>query len=164
MPQHSALTGSDLHEPKGADAASADTVYVANGAGSGTWEKVTADSVDQTSLKNVNKGLIVVTIPDVSTSSFILVPFSVALTVTKITSVLYGTIATADATLSCTNNGSASLGSIVIEDSGSGEGDIDSLTPGSNNSFTANTYLKIETDAASTNTVPVTIMIEYTLN
>ena len=35
--QHSALTGSDLHEPKGASGASADTVYVADGAGSGAW-------------------------------------------------------------------------------------------------------------------------------
>lgn len=35
--QHSALTGAELHEPKGAAAASANTVYVANGSGSGSW-------------------------------------------------------------------------------------------------------------------------------
>lgn len=35
--QHSALTGAELHEPKGADAASAGEVYVADGAGSGVW-------------------------------------------------------------------------------------------------------------------------------
>lgn len=34
---HSTLTGSDLHEPKGAAAASSGTVYVANGSGSGVW-------------------------------------------------------------------------------------------------------------------------------
>lgn len=33
---HSALTGSNLHEPKGADTAAANTVYVFNGAGSGS--------------------------------------------------------------------------------------------------------------------------------
>lgn len=35
--QHSALTGADSHEPKGADSAASGTVYVANGAGSGVW-------------------------------------------------------------------------------------------------------------------------------
>ena len=37
---HASLTGSQLHEPKGADAAANGTVYVANGAGSGTWQSV----------------------------------------------------------------------------------------------------------------------------
>jgi len=36
--QHSSLTGAELHEPKGVAAASADTVYVADGGGSGNWE------------------------------------------------------------------------------------------------------------------------------
>lgn len=40
---HKNLTGSDLHEPKGADSALAGTVYVANGSGSGVW--VPASSV-----------------------------------------------------------------------------------------------------------------------
>jgi hypothetical protein len=46
---HKNLTGADLHEPKGADAATANHVYVADGAGSGTWQKVTSDSLDATS-------------------------------------------------------------------------------------------------------------------
>ena len=37
MTQHSALTGADLHEPKGVAAASAGTVYIADGVGSGSW-------------------------------------------------------------------------------------------------------------------------------
>lgn len=35
--QHSALTGSELHEPKGADSASTGEVYVSDGSGSGAW-------------------------------------------------------------------------------------------------------------------------------
>lgn len=35
--QHSALTTTELHEPKGADSANADEVYLADGAGSGNW-------------------------------------------------------------------------------------------------------------------------------
>ena len=34
---HSSLTGSDSHEPKGVSGANANEVYIANGAGSGTW-------------------------------------------------------------------------------------------------------------------------------
>lgn len=37
MVAHAALTGAELHEPKGADGASANTVYIADGAGSGDW-------------------------------------------------------------------------------------------------------------------------------
>lgn len=41
MAAHASLTGSDLHEPKGVAAASANTVYVANGAASGAWTSLT---------------------------------------------------------------------------------------------------------------------------
>lgn len=34
---HANLTGANLHEPKGADAAAANKVYLSNGAGSGAW-------------------------------------------------------------------------------------------------------------------------------
>lgn len=37
MPEHSALTGASLHEPKGVASATSGQVYVADGAGSGTW-------------------------------------------------------------------------------------------------------------------------------
>lgn len=46
--QHSALTGAEQHEPKGADSASVDTVYVSDGAGSGTWRKHGAENVTVT--------------------------------------------------------------------------------------------------------------------
>jgi hypothetical protein len=35
--QHSALTGAELHEPKGAAAATSKQIYISDGAGSGTW-------------------------------------------------------------------------------------------------------------------------------
>lgn len=37
---HASLTGSELHEPKGADTAGLGTVYVADGAGSGSWNSI----------------------------------------------------------------------------------------------------------------------------
>lgn len=36
--QHSAITDPNIHEPKGVASATAGTVYVADGAGSGTWQ------------------------------------------------------------------------------------------------------------------------------
>lgn len=45
---HADLTGADLHEPKGADTAAADKVYVSNGTGSGTWQKITSSQLDST--------------------------------------------------------------------------------------------------------------------
>ena len=38
MAEHNTLTGSALHEPKGADTANAGEVYISDGAGSGSWE------------------------------------------------------------------------------------------------------------------------------
>lgn len=40
MAEHNTLTGSQLHEPKGVDTAALDTVYVANGTGSGAWQNI----------------------------------------------------------------------------------------------------------------------------
>lgn len=41
MPLHSALTGADLHEPKGVATATSGQVYIANGSGSGAWTSPT---------------------------------------------------------------------------------------------------------------------------
>lgn len=38
--EHSAITEANLHEPKGVSTAAVNKVYVANGSGSGTWQKV----------------------------------------------------------------------------------------------------------------------------
>lgn len=41
---HASLTGSELHEPKGIGSAALGTVYVANGAGSGSWNSISTSS------------------------------------------------------------------------------------------------------------------------
>lgn len=38
--EHSVLTSTELHEPKGVDTAAVDKVYVADGAGSGSWKNI----------------------------------------------------------------------------------------------------------------------------
>lgn len=41
---HASLTGAELHEPKGIGSAALGTVYVANGAGSGSWNSISTSS------------------------------------------------------------------------------------------------------------------------
>lgn len=43
---HATLTGSNLHEPKGASTALINTVYVSDGAGSGTWQTIGNSQTD----------------------------------------------------------------------------------------------------------------------
>ena len=44
--QHNTLTDPELHEPKGVSTASADTVYVAGGSGTGTWKKLPFSAIN----------------------------------------------------------------------------------------------------------------------
>lgn len=163
MTAHSSLTGADLHEPKGAATAATHTVYVADGSGSGAWVKIDADNIDTTSIKNSNKVIMNVTIPDVSAADVLLVPVPFAATLTRVSGTLSAAIATADTTLTLTNNGSAAIGTFTVAFSGSAEGDFYQLTPSSNNTFVANTYLKIVCDGASTNTARFTMTLEFTM-
>ena len=48
MPEHSAITDPNIHEPKGVATATSGTVYVANGAGSGSWSGVNSLLPSQT--------------------------------------------------------------------------------------------------------------------
>lgn len=41
---HASLTGADLHEPKGVASAAVNTIYVASGTGTGTWQKLTTSN------------------------------------------------------------------------------------------------------------------------
>jgi hypothetical protein len=148
MSTHSALTGADLHEPKGADSASAGQVYVATGAGSGTW------SARQYTLTAV--------IADVSTAETVYVAVPYSGNVVRVTSVLEGAISIADATITVSDNASNSMGTLTITQSGSAAGDVDTLTPASNQDVTDNDYITIATDGASSsaNKLWLTIVIE----
>lgn len=164
MVAHSTLTGADLHEPKGAAAASANTLYVFDGAGSGAAAKIGVDQINASSVKNVNKYKLLVELsPLNSTSTEAFVVFPEACTVTKITSVLAGAISGTDAVVTFTKNSVDSLGTLTVAQSGSAEGDVDSLTPVSNNTFTANQYLKLAVTTAATGAIPLYLVIDVTL-
>ena len=73
--EHSTLTGSDLHEPKGASSASTGQVYIANGSGSGAWTA------------HHNRCVLNVQLTDISTGSSCYVVTPIAGTISKIYSV-----------------------------------------------------------------------------
>ena len=148
--QHNTMTGADLHEPKGVGAASVNTAYIADGAGSGTWQKITADEIDTSSINNFNKVILNVHFDDLSAvgSHFIVSPL--AGDIEKIYCVLDSAIATADTTISCEIGGVAvTNGNIVIAFSGSAAGDVDVATPTGNKTVTAGQAIEFISDGAT---------------
>lgn len=148
MPLHSALTGTDLHEPKGVAAAAAGKVYLSDGLGSGSWV--------------VPPYTLTTRLDDVSTASTVYIPIPFAGTVTKVVTVLEGSLTTANATVTVKNAAGSSMGTLTITQSGSAAGDIDTLTPVSNNTVTNDSRISVETDGASDTTrkLFVTIYIQ----
>jgi hypothetical protein len=162
--QHSTLTGADLHEPKGVGSASTNTVYVANGSGSGTWQKIAANQINTTSINNLNKIVITTTFDDISTAHSHWVTAPIAGNIEKIYSVLHQSIATGDTTLTFKIGGvNVTNGVITITQSGSAAGDIDSATPTGANTVTAGQAIEIASDGG-TNTsnaiVTLTIVLD----
>lgn len=75
MAEHNTLTGTQLHEPKGVAAATAGEVYVADGAGSGTWSSpATSSSLDYGGLYSIHTDG--VTIGTIGTTAKKLLAFS----------------------------------------------------------------------------------------
>ena len=138
--QHSALTGSDLHEPKGVAGQAAGKVYVSDGSNSGAW------TAKETLAGEVISGYI----DDVSTAEVVHVPMPFAGTISKVVTVLEGAITNANATVTVKNSSAASMGTITITQAGSAAGDVDTLSPSSNNTVTANSFITVETDGGST--------------
>lgn len=149
--QHSTMTGADLHEPKGASGASADTVYVFDGAGSGTAQKIAAAQIDTSSIKNVNEIALEFNVDEINTakSHFLVVPY--AGNITKIWTALDQAIAGGDVVLTSKIGGvGITNGVITITQSGSAAGDVDSATPTALNTITAGQAIEIACDGGTT--------------
>jgi hypothetical protein len=145
--EHSTLTTTDLHEPKGVAAANADDTYIADGAGSGAW---TASD---------NNIYLQVTITDISTAGSYPIVSPMAGTITGIRSVINGAIITGDTALTFEINGVAvTSGGITITQAGSAALDVDSSTPSAANVLAALDTLEAITDGASGNVVSADII------
>lgn len=146
--QHSALTGTELHEPKGVANAGSGEVYVADGAGSGDW----TNPLDN--VTNLNSYELNGVIDDVSTSNsdfYIRVVRDCILT--DIYFVLDGTLSGSDAELTLYRDG-VSLGqTVAVPVAGSGDGIKLTTNLSPTYTFTEGQVLKVETNGASTNAV-----------
>lgn len=146
---HSTLTDPYLHEPKGAASASSGEVYVANGAGSGAW--TAKETLIELSLEGY--------LENVSAVEKVYVPIPFAGTVVKILTVLEAVISSANSTVTVKNAAGSSMGTLTITASGSAAGDVDTLVPVSNNTVTADSFITIESDGASTNTAKLRFVV-----
>lgn len=146
---HGTLTDPYLHEPKGISAASSGEVYVADGAGSGAW--TAKETLIELSLEGY--------LEDVSSVEKVYVPIPFAGTVVKVLTVLEASISLFNSTVTVKNSAGSSMGTITVTASGSAAGDIDILLPTSNNTVTANSFITIESDGASTNTAKLRFVV-----
>ena len=146
---HSTLTDPYLHEPKGAASASSGDVYVANGAGSGAW--TAKETLIELSLEGY--------LENVSAVEKVYVPIPFSGTVVKILTVLEAVISSSNSTVTVKNAAGSSMGTLTITASGSAAGDVDTLVPVSNNTVTADSFITIESDGASTNTAKLRFVV-----
>lgn len=160
--QHSALTSTDLHECKGADTASANTVRVADGAGGGAWQQITTSQLNTSSIPNVNQKELQCIITDVSTAATVYVPIPWNCTLNSAYTTLGAAITTADSVVTIKDNGGNTAGVISVGYSGSAAGDVDSTTFVSNNTFTQGQRVSVETDGGSTGTATLTVVLVFT--
>ena len=159
--QHSALTGASLHEPKGAAAASADTMLAANGAGVTNWQKVAVANINTSSVKNVNKIYLTYTITDLNAAASYYLVCPLAGVISKIYSVIESALATADNVLTFEIAGVAvTNGTVTITQAGSAAGDVDSATPTAARTLTAGQALEIISDGGTSSTTKCTLTFE----
>lgn len=113
MALHSTLTGSDLHEPKGIEAASSGTTYIANGTGSGSWSKIASGNIDTSSIFTTNKFLLTYKIESVAAATDVYIPVPHNCQLNAVYAAISGTITTT-ALVFTVYNGVSSLGTITI--------------------------------------------------
>lgn len=155
---HSGLTAANLHEPKGVASATANQVYVADGAASGAWTTLHGGP---------NQYVFTVNIEDASSATatlnraYLVLPF--ACTVTDVYSVAYAAIATTDNVLTVANNAGSAMGTITVAFTGSAVGDVDQITTiTTNNTFTAGQKMSIISDSGSATVCPMQLTIIVT--
>lgn len=164
---HSSITGTDNHEPKGVESALVDTVYKANGAGSGTWTKVDADEVLVADTNNVlaasnveaalyelyqTRSLIEGVFLDVSSVETVLMPIPFNCRVLQIKMILANSITVANSVVTVTRSDGAAMGTQTIAFAGSAEGTTFTFVPSGNDLFAGHNYIKLVSDGGATTT------------
>lgn len=178
--QHAVITDPYLHEPKGIAGASANTVYVANGAGTGTWQTLTTDDIDMQGISDfveseiTSGGIavngtrwITVIIRNLSQPETILIPFPTGATVVSARAVLGGAITGSNAVINFNNGSGAAMGApLTIVPAGSAKGVGATFTATGNNVIAGNSYMEIASTGASTGSqsLYITVRLSSPLN
>lgn len=115
-----------------------------------------------TELHEPSSYMITSLLDDISTASTIYVPIPYAGTVAKVITVIAGAFSTANDTIDVKNSAGSSMGTLTITQSGSAAGDVDTLAPSTNNTVTADDFITVETNGASTDTTKLwfTVVID----
>lgn len=164
MPYHKDLTGTDLHESKGVSSAAADTVAVADGAGSTSWQKIEAAQIDATSVKNVNIEYVqfVVEDPNSTWNRYIVFPF--ACTVTSVSACISTKPSTANLDINFykgTGTGST-MASISFATAGA-DGDTATAAVSTNNTYTVGGVMRVRSNSGSTSAGDLYVVLTVTL-
>jgi len=147
--QHSAIPDAQLHEPKGAASAVSGKVYVANGAGSGTW--------------SWQPQVVTLDIANLDTVADYYLVFPYASTINKIHTVIDSAVGTADKIVTPSIAGVAvTSGAVTIAFTGSAAGDIDSSTPSAANAVASGAALKLAATGGSSGAARCHVSITYT--
>lgn len=158
--EHSTIVNADCHEPKHiTDATTGDTGKVITAHSSNNGQSEFRNLVE-TEIDDVYD-VLTAELDDISTASSTWVVSPFAGDIDEVWTVLHGSIATSDATITPKIGGTAMTGGgITVAQSGSAAGDVDSSTPSANNTVSAGGAIEIATDGASTNTVRLTISMK----
>jgi hypothetical protein len=174
MVQHAAITDPRIHEPKGVAAASANTVYRANGSGSGSWVALTSTSLNWADIvSEINADILsgdieviadeylTCTIEDVSTASSVLLAIPDDCTVVSALAVLGGAITVGDAEVNFKNSSGAAMGTpMTVAFTSSNKGTMFTFTASGNNTLVGPTWMEVTTDGGSTTAQPLYITIK----
>lgn len=155
--EHKNLTGSDLHECKGAATAPAGALLRAQGDGTALFEAVVPE------LKAANRISFNAKIEDISNPSSTFVASPLAGNIISVIVVLQGAITTANSIVTAKINGVAVSGlSVTITQAGSAAGSTFSGTPSGNNTIAAGQALEVITDGGSSTTIAawVTVVVD----
>ena len=128
-------------------------------------ELVIGGTVKTGSGQSLKKVYLTLDVTNISSAAVVYLPSPVAGTITKITTIINGAIATANAILTG-RIGSTTItgGAVTIPFSGSAAGQVNSTTPTALNTVDVGNNINFTANNASTNTVRVTIVVEITLS
>lgn len=119
--EHSALTGSDLHEPKGVASANAGDVYVADGSGSGNHRDHVSTAILHVWFPKIGGGT------GVDSDQYVASP--VAGRITGMWSTVSKDITSAACTLTGSIGGTAINSGVITVTDSANQGDVDSASP-----------------------------------